>query len=175
MVLVVLFHLFRVGGGTIKPYPFKFQSYFIYFSYIYTGETGCGKTTQIPQYINEFKPFLKGMIACTQPRRVAAITVAQRVAQETKSELGQLTGYCVRFEDVTSSNTKIKYMTDGMLLREAISDPLLSRYAYVILDECHERTIHTDVLLGIVKLAQQKRLATHSRFLKKDNTQMSKK
>jgi superfamily II DNA or RNA helicase len=76
-----------------------------------------------------------------------------------KCQLGQQTGYAVRFEDVTSSQTKIKYMTDGMLLREAISDPLLSRYAYVILDECHERTIHTDVLLGIVKLAQLKRLA----------------
>ena len=66
-------------------------------------------------------------------------------------------GYCVRFEDVTCPETKIKYMTDGMLLREAISDPILSRYSYVILDECHERTIHTDVLLGVVKLAQQKR------------------
>ena len=102
---------------------------------------------------------MKGLIGCTQPRRVAAITVAQRVAQETKTQLGHLTGYCVRFEDVTSCETKIKYMTDGMLLREAITDPLLSRYAVIILDEVHERTIHTDVLLGVVKSAQNRRSA----------------
>lgn len=97
------------------------------------------------------------MIACTQPRRVAAITVAQRVAQEMKTDLGKLAGYCVRFEDVTSPETCIKYMTDGMLLREAISDPLLTKYSVVILDEVHERTIHTDVLLGVVKSAQEMR------------------
>ncbi|CAF1020682.1 unnamed protein product [Brachionus calyciflorus] len=124
---------------------------------ILLGETGSGKTTQIPQYIHESRPKLKGLIACTQPRRVAAITVAQRVAQETNTELGKTVGYNVRFEDCTSAETKIKYMTDGMLLREAISDPLLSRYSVIILDEVHERTIHTDVLLGIVKSAQQKR------------------
>lgn len=124
---------------------------------ILLGETGCGKTTQIPQYIHENHPHMKGMIACTQPRRVAAITVAQRVAAEISEDLGKTVGYCVRFEDVTSTETKIKYMTDGMLLREAISDPLLSRYSIVILDEVHERTIHTDMLLGIAKQAQQKR------------------
>lgn len=74
-------------------------------------------------------------------------------------EFGYFKGYCVRFEDVTSAETKIKYMTDGMLLREAIADPLLSRYAVIILDEVHERTIHTDVLLGVVKSAQSKRAA----------------
>lgn len=124
------------------------------------GETGSGKTTQIPQYIYEAQSQSKGLIGCTQPRRVAAITVAQRVAQEQGSELGKLVGYSVRFEDVTSPETRIKYMTDGMLLREAINDPLLSRYSVLLLDEVHERTIHTDVLLGIVKKAQQERIKT---------------
>ncbi|RNA11852.1 ATP-dependent RNA helicase DHX33 [Brachionus plicatilis] len=132
---------------------------------ILLGETGSGKTTQIPQYIYGSHSHMKGMIACTQPRRVAAITVAQRVSQEMNSELGKTTGYCVRFEDCTSPETKIKYMTDGMLLREAISDPLLLRYSVIILDEVHERTVHTDVLLGIVKSAQQKR-STNKKFHK---------
>jgi len=92
--------------------------------------------------------------------------VAQRVATEMKCELGKLVGYNVRFEDVTSPATKIKYMTDGMLLRESISDPLLKRYSIVILDEVHERTIHTDVLLGIVKSAQLKRSAQNHNPLK---------
>lgn len=87
---------------------------------VVVGETGSGKTTQIPQYLYEGKFAKEGMIACTQPRRVAAISIAQRVAKEMGVELGQEVGYTVRFEDVTSPKTKIKYMTDGMLLREAI-------------------------------------------------------
>ncbi|XP_072519799.1 ATP-dependent RNA helicase DHX33 [Salminus brasiliensis] len=121
------------------------------------GETGSGKTTQIPQYLYEAGIGRQGLIAVTQPRRVAAISLAGRVAQEKNSSLGKLVGYTVRFEDVTSSETKIKFMTDGMLLREAIGDPLLLRYTVVILDEAHERTIHTDVLFGVVKSAQRKR------------------
>ncbi|KAL7838138.1 hypothetical protein AOLI_G00265420 [Acnodon oligacanthus] len=121
------------------------------------GETGSGKTTQIPQYLYEAGIGRQGLIAVTQPRRVAAISLAGRVAQEKNSTLGKLVGYAVRFEDVTSSETKIKFMTDGMLLREAIGDPLLLRYTVVILDEAHERTIHTDVLFGVVKSAQRKR------------------
>ncbi|KAL6463820.1 hypothetical protein MHYP_G00282110 [Metynnis hypsauchen] len=121
------------------------------------GETGSGKTTQIPQYLYEAGIGRQGLIAVTQPRRVAAISLAGRVAQEKNSTLGKLVGYTVRFEDVTSSETKIKFMTDGMLLREAIGDPLLLRYTVVILDEAHERTIHTDVLFGVVKSAQRKR------------------
>jgi ATP-dependent RNA helicase DHX33 len=100
---------------------------------------------------------MKGMIACTQPRRVAAITVAMRVSNELNCELGTLVGYSVRFEDVTTEETKIKYMTDGMLLRESINDPLLQRYTVIILDEIHERTLHTDILMGIVKQAQKER------------------
>jgi pre-mRNA-splicing factor ATP-dependent RNA helicase DHX15/PRP43 len=91
------------------------------------------------------------MIACTQPRRVAAMSVAQRVADEMDVKLGQEVGYSIRFEDNTSPNTFLKYMTDGMLLREAMSDPLMSRYSAIILDEAHERTLNTDILMGLLK------------------------
>ncbi|XP_067113165.1 ATP-dependent RNA helicase DHX33 [Osmerus mordax] len=121
------------------------------------GETGSGKTTQIPQYLFEAGIGRQGIVAITQPRRVAAISLAGRVAEEKKTQLGKLVGYTVRFEDVTSSETKLKFMTDGMLLREAIGDPLLLRYTVVVLDEAHERTVHTDVLFGVVKTAQRKR------------------
>lgn len=124
---------------------------------ILIGETGSGKTTQIPQYLYEAGIGRQGMIAITQPRRVAAISLAGRVAEEKRTQLGKLVGYTVRFEDVTSSETKLKFMTDGMLLREAIGDPLLLRYTVVVLDEAHERTVHTDVLFGVVKTAQRKR------------------
>ncbi|KAM4620774.1 ATP-dependent RNA helicase DHX33 [Polymixia lowei] len=121
------------------------------------GETGSGKTTQIPQYLYEGGIGRQGIIAVTQPRRVAAISLAGRVAEEKRTQLGKLVGYTVRFEDVTSSETKLKFMTDGMLLREAIGDPLLLRYTVVVLDEAHERTVHTDVLFGVVKTAQRRR------------------
>ncbi|KAK7163916.1 hypothetical protein R3I94_002586 [Phoxinus phoxinus] len=124
---------------------------------VFIGETGSGKTTQIPQYLYEAGIGRQGIIAITQPRRVAAISLAGRVAEEKRVQLGKLVGYTVRFEDVTSSETKLKFMTDGMLLREAIGDPLLLRYTVVILDEAHERTVHTDVLFGVVKAAQRKR------------------
>ncbi|KAI7813069.1 ATP-dependent RNA helicase DHX33 [Triplophysa rosa] len=126
-------------------------------SAVIIGETGSGKTTQIPQYLYESGIGRQGIIAVTQPRRVAAISLSGRVAEEKKVQLGKMVGYTVRFEDVTSSETKLKFMTDGMLLREAIGDPLLLRYTVVILDEAHERTVHTDVLFGVVKCAQRKR------------------
>ncbi|XP_005988626.1 ATP-dependent RNA helicase DHX33 isoform X2 [Latimeria chalumnae] len=126
-------------------------------SAIIIGETGSGKTTQIPQYLYEAGIGRQGVIAITQPRRVAAISLAARVSEEKKTDLGKLIGYTVRFEDVTSEESKIKFMTDGMLLREAIGDPLLRKYSIVILDEAHERTVHTDVLFGVVKTAQKKR------------------
>jgi ATP-dependent RNA helicase DHX8/PRP22 len=97
------------------------------------------------------------MVAVTQPRRVAAITVAQRVSEERKCRLGEEVGYAVRFDDCTSSKTRIKYMTDGVLLRECLSDPLLSKYDIVMLDEAHERSINTDILFGLVKAAIAKR------------------
>uniref|UniRef100_A0A3P9JUA2 RNA helicase n=1 Tax=Oryzias latipes TaxID=8090 RepID=A0A3P9JUA2_ORYLA len=95
---------------------------------IIIGETGSGKTTQIPQYLYEAGIGRLGMVAITQPRRVAAISLAGRVAEEKRTQIGKLVGYTVRFEDVTSSETKLKFMTDGMLLREAIGDPLLLKY-----------------------------------------------
>ena len=122
---------------------------------IVVGETASGKTTQIPQYLLKSGFSKGGVIACTQPRRVAAITIAQRVSQELDSEVGEKVGYCVRFEDCTSLSTKIKYMTDGMLVRESIGDKLLLKYSFIILDEAHERTVHTDILFGIVKVAQK--------------------
>lgn len=122
---------------------------------ILVGETGSGKTTQIPQFILHMGP--DGGIACTQPRRVAAMSVAQRVANEMDVELGQEVGYTIRFEDCTSERTQLKYMTDGMLLREAMLDPLLKRYSVILLDEAHERTLSTDVLFGLMKEVMTKR------------------
>ncbi|GFS69256.1 ATP-dependent RNA helicase DHX33 [Nephila pilipes] len=124
---------------------------------IFVGETGCGKTTQIPQYLLEAGFAKHKCIAITQPRRVAAITIANRVAEEVKTELGSKVGYSIRFETVTSPATKIKFLTDGMLLRESIRDHLLLEYSVVILDEAHERTLFNDLLLGIVKKAQRVR------------------
>ena len=135
-------------------------------SAIVVGETASGKTTQIPQFLIKNGLVKSGIIACTQPRRVAAITIAQRVSQELGTEVGEKVGYCVRFEDCTSSSTKIKYMTDGMLVRESIGDKLLMKYSFIILDEAHERTIHTDVLFGLVKVAQKIRKQRHLAPLK---------
>uniref|UniRef100_A0A1X7VDT7 RNA helicase n=1 Tax=Amphimedon queenslandica TaxID=400682 RepID=A0A1X7VDT7_AMPQE len=119
---------------------------------VLVGETGSGKTTQIPQWLSEYAQLTgrKG-VACTQPRRVAAMSVAQRVADEMDVTLGQEVGYNIRFEDCTSARTILRYMTDGMLLREAMNDPLLERYSVVLLDEAHERTLATDILMGIIK------------------------
>ncbi|XP_017302227.1 ATP-dependent RNA helicase DHX8-like [Diaphorina citri] len=115
---------------------------------IVIGETGSGKTTQITQYLAEAGFTARGKIGCTQPRRVAAMSVAKRVAEEFGCRLGQEVGYTIRFEDCTSSETLIKYMTDGMLLRECLVDLDLNNYSVIMLDEAHERTIHTDVLFG---------------------------
>ncbi|GAA5854354.1 hypothetical protein JCM9279_004730 [Rhodotorula babjevae] len=116
------------------------------------GETGSGKTTQLPQYLYEAGYCRDGMkIGCTQPRRVAAMSVAARVADEVGCRLGAEVGYSIRFEDCTSDKTKIKYMTDGMLLREFLTEPDLAGYSCMIIDEAHERTLSTDILLGLVK------------------------
>ncbi|XP_044733103.1 ATP-dependent RNA helicase DHX8 isoform X2 [Chrysoperla carnea] len=124
---------------------------------IVIGETGSGKTTQITQYLAEFGFTARGKIGCTQPRRVAAMSVAIRVAEEFGCRLGQEVGYTIRFEDCTSPETVIKYMTDGMLLRECLMDLDLKAYSVIMLDEAHERTINTDVLFGLLKQAVQKR------------------
>ncbi|RMY46356.1 hypothetical protein D0863_15863, partial [Hortaea werneckii] len=120
---------------------------------VFVGETGSGKTTQIPQFVlYDDLPQTQGkMIACTQPRRVAAMSVAQRVAQEMDVTLGEEVGYSIRFEDATGPKTIMKYMTDGMLLREAMNDHDLKRYSTIILDEAHERTLATDILMGLLK------------------------
>ncbi|XP_017087912.2 ATP-dependent RNA helicase DHX8 [Drosophila bipectinata] len=124
---------------------------------IVIGETGSGKTTQITQYLGECGFTARGKIGCTQPRRVAAMSVAKRVAEEYGCRLGQEVGYTIRFEDCTSPETMIKYMTDGMLLRECLMEAELKSYSVIMLDEAHERTIHTDVLFGLLKTAVQKR------------------
>lgn len=120
---------------------------------VFIGETGSGKTTQIPQFVlfDDLPQFQRKMVACTQPRRVAAMSVAQRVANEMDVTLGEEVGYSIRFEDVTGQKTILKYMTDGMLLREAMHDNNLSRYSVIILDEAHERTLATDILMGLLK------------------------
>ncbi|TKA52525.1 hypothetical protein B0A53_04901 [Rhodotorula sp. CCFEE 5036] len=116
------------------------------------GETGSGKTTQLPQYLYEAGYCRDGKkIGCTQPRRVAAMSVAARVAEEVGCRVGAEVGYSIRFEDCTSDKTKIKYMTDGMLLREFLTEPDLAGYSCMIIDEAHERTLSTDILLGLVK------------------------
>ncbi|PNX97746.1 pre-mRNA-splicing factor ATP-dependent RNA helicase dhx16-like protein [Trifolium pratense] len=119
---------------------------------VIVGETGSGKTTQIPQYLHEAGYTKHGrMIACTQPRRVAAMSVAARVSQEMGVKLGHEVGYSIRFEDCTSEKTVVKYMTDGMLLREFLAQPELDSYSVVMVDEAHERTLSTDILFGLVK------------------------
>ncbi|KAK5781289.1 DEAH-box RNA helicase PRP16 PWA37_004722 [Arxiozyma heterogenica] len=139
---------------------------------IVIGETGSGKTTQLPQILYEAgfcrnfdddnNTDTKGnsnsmMIGVTQPRRVAAISVAKRVALEMNTQLGSTVGYAIRFEDITSSDTKIKFMTDGILLREFLLDPFLTKYNCIIIDEAHERSLNTDVLLGMFKNLLTKR------------------
>jgi ATP-dependent RNA helicase DHX8/PRP22 len=117
------------------------------------GETGSGKTTQIPQFFLDNNILGGALMAVTQPRKIAAITVAQRVSDERKSILGHEIGYSVRFDDKTSNKTKVKYMTDGILIRECLSDKSLSKYRVIMLDEAHERSLHTDILFGLLKMA----------------------
>ncbi|WVW83262.1 hypothetical protein I302_105281 [Kwoniella bestiolae CBS 10118] len=126
---------------------------------IVVGQTGCGKSTQIPQYLHEAGWTSQNhVVACTQPRRVAATSVATRVAEEVGSVLGDEVGYSIRFEDLSSSTrTRIKYLTDGMLFRETMLDPLLSKYSVIMIDEAHERGAYTDLLLGLLKKIMRKR------------------
>lgn len=124
---------------------------------IVVGDTGSGKTTQVTQYLAEAGFANNGIIGCTQPRRVAAVSVAKRVAEEVGCKLGQEVGYTIRFEDCTSPDTKIKYMTDGILQREILLDPDLKKYSVIMLDEAHERTIATDVLFGLLKKTVKRR------------------
>ena len=146
---------------------------------VIVGETGSGKTTQLTQYLMEEGYTDYGMVGCTQPRRVAAMSVAKRVSEEVGCELGDEVGYSIRFEDCTSEKTLIKYMTDGVLLRQSLivstfmpatrsltqgwtdsslpQDPDLEQYSAIIMDEAHERSLHTDVLFGILMKVVQRR------------------
>ncbi|KAL6511543.1 hypothetical protein OROGR_021140 [Orobanche gracilis] len=118
---------------------------------VVVGETGSGKTTQLTQYLHEERYTTNGIVGCTQPRRVAAMSVAKRVSEEMETDLGGEVGYAIRFEDVTGPNTVIKYMTDGVLLRETLKDSDLEKYSVIVMDEAHERSLNTDVLFGILK------------------------
>ena len=124
---------------------------------VIVGETGSGKTTQLTQYLHEEGFTTYGMIGCTQPRRVAAVSVAKRVSEEMNCSLGNKVGYAIRFEDCTSEDTVIKYMTDGVLLRESLRESDLDKYSAIVMDEAHERSLHTDVLFGILKKVVAKR------------------
>jgi len=130
-----------------------------YSTVVIVGQTGCGKTTQIPQYLYEAGWAAQGrVVACTQPRRVAAVSIAARVAEEKDWELGKEVGYSIQFDDRCDPvRTRIKYLTDGMLLRQMLLDPLLVSYSCIMLDEAHERNIHTDIVVGLLKKVQRRR------------------
>ncbi|XP_027930398.1 probable pre-mRNA-splicing factor ATP-dependent RNA helicase DEAH9 [Vigna unguiculata] len=143
---------------------FKYRTAILYLvethaTTIIVGETGSGKTTQIPQYLKEAGWATGGrLIACTQPRRLAVQAVASRVAEEMGVKLGEEVGYTIRFEDVTKPDvTVLKFLTDGVLLREMMDDPLLTKYSVIMVDEAHERSISTDILLGLLKKIQRRR------------------
>ncbi|KAK2658288.1 hypothetical protein Ddye_004821 [Dipteronia dyeriana] len=139
---------------TLPIYPYHdelLQAVQEYQVLVIVGETGSGKTTQIPQYLHEAGYTKQGKVGCTQPRRVAAMSVAARVSQEMGVKLGHEVGYSIRFEDCTSEKTILKYMTDGMLLREILSEPNLASYSVLMVDEAHERTLSTDILFGLLK------------------------
>jgi len=124
---------------------------------ILCGETGSGKTTQLPKICLELGRGFKGQIGHTQPRRLAAITVAQRIADELQTELGNIVGYKIRFQAKENKQTLVKLMTDGILLAEIKSDPYLNHYDTIILDEAHERSLNIDFLLGYMKWLLPKR------------------
>nr|XP_027202190.1 probable pre-mRNA-splicing factor ATP-dependent RNA helicase DEAH4 [Dermatophagoides pteronyssinus] len=118
---------------------------------ILVGQTGSGKTTQLPQYLDDVGYTKHGMICCTQPRRVAAMSVAKHVSNEMLVTLGREVGYNVRFDNNVSLDTKICFLTDGILLKQFVNDPTLDQYSVIIIDEAHERSLNTDLLLALIK------------------------
>lgn len=119
---------------------------------VVVGETGSGKTTQLPKMAMELAGEARGRVGCTQPRRLAAASVSRRVAEELNCDLGGLVGYQVRFEEKAGLDTRLKFMTDGILLAETQHDPDLRQYHTLILDEAHERSLNIDFLLGYLRL-----------------------
>ena len=125
---------------------------------ILCGETGSGKTTQLPQICLDIGRGVSGLIGHTQPRRIAARTVATRIAEELDSQIGETVGYKVRFHDqVRADSSYIKLMTDGILLAETQNDKFLNQYDTIIIDEAHERSLNIDFLLGYLKQLLPKR------------------
>ncbi|MDP7353649.1 MAG: ATP-dependent RNA helicase HrpA [Desulfobacterales bacterium] len=124
---------------------------------IISGETGSGKTTQIPQFFMAAARGINGIIGCTQPRRIAVTTVAHRIAEELGEELGESVGYKIRFKEMTRKESFIKIMTDGILLAETLTDPYLNQYDTIIVDEAHERSLNIDLILGILKILIKRR------------------
>ena len=124
---------------------------------IVAGETGSGKTTQLPKICLELGRGQKGLIGHTQPRRIAARSVAERIASELDTELGELVGYQVRFTDRTSKSSRLKLMTDGILLAELQRDRQLRKYDTIIIDEAHERSLNIDFILGYLRRLLPKR------------------
>uniref|UniRef100_A0A0B7A8J7 RNA helicase n=1 Tax=Arion vulgaris TaxID=1028688 RepID=A0A0B7A8J7_9EUPU len=143
---------------------FQYRNHILYLAEKYQtvviiGETGCGKSTQIPQYLLEAGWALNGyIIGVTQPRRVAAVTVATRVAEERGAILGDEVGYLIRFDNCCDDQrTRVKFMTDGMMITEIMKDPLLRKYSVLLIDEAHERALNTDIILGLLRKIQKKR------------------
>ncbi|KAJ6221246.1 hypothetical protein RDWZM_007058 [Blomia tropicalis] len=150
---------------------FNFKEHIIYLLerfqvLVVVGETGCGKSTQLPQFLYEYgyaessvsADGTRHIIGVTEPRRIAAISLAARVAEEMNVELGKEVGYSIRFEEFyDKESTNIKFMTEGILIRELMNDPLLSNYSVVIVDEVHERSVNTDILLSLLKKIIRKR------------------
>ena len=124
---------------------------------VVAGETGSGKTTQLPKMFLEAGLGIEAKIGCTQPRRVAALSISRRIAEELSVDWGRQVGCKIRFDDRSSSETYIKLMTDGILLAETQGDPLLSEYNALIIDEAHERSLNIDFLLGYIKQLLPKR------------------
>ena len=124
---------------------------------IISGETGSGKTTQIPKFCIQAGRGINGKIGCTQPRRIAAVTVSERIAYELGEQTGKSVGYKIRFTDKTRKDAFIKIMTDGILLAETQKDALLFEYDTIIVDEAHERSLNIDFVLGILKTLLKKR------------------
>ncbi len=124
---------------------------------IVAGETGSGKTTQLPKFCLAAGRGVDGLVGVTQPRRIAAVTVGRRIAEEMEESVGETVGIKIRFQDHTGENSRIKLMTDGILLAEAQSDRFLNQYDTLIVDEAHERSLNIDFILGLLKRLLQKR------------------